>query len=82
MKGGWEDDAKLKQQVLCMSKKHGQITESGELVLDVWRSWVKKVGAKHEEDEKILNECVVKKDTPEETMFNAFKCVQKKVFAH
>jgi hypothetical protein len=51
-------------------------------VLDVWRSWVKKVGAKHEEDVKILNECVVKKDTPEETMFNAFKRVEKKVFAH
>jgi hypothetical protein len=60
----WEDDPKLKQQVLCLSKKKEVITND-------------------EEVEKIVNECIVKKDTPEETTFNAVKCVQKKTsFAH
>ncbi|XP_068912497.1 B1 protein-like isoform X2 [Tenebrio molitor] len=76
----WEDDPKLKQQVLCVSKKRGLMTESGELVFDVWRSQLKEVITNDEEVEKIINECVVKKDTPEETTFNAVKCVQKKTF--
>jgi uncharacterized membrane protein YheB (UPF0754 family) len=76
----WEDDPKLKQQVLCVSKKRGLMTESGELVFDVWRSQLKEVITNDEEVEKIINECVVKKDTPEETTFYAVKCVQKKTF--
>jgi hypothetical protein len=79
----WEDDLKLKQQVLCLSKKNGLMTESGELVFDEWRNHLKEVITNDEEVEKIVNECIVKKDTPEETTFNAVKCVQKKTsFAH
>jgi hypothetical protein len=78
----WEDDPKLKQQVLCVSKERGLVTESGELVVDAWRTTVRKVIANDKEVEKIVNECVVKKDTPEETTFNAMKCAQKQIFAH
>ncbi|XP_068912167.1 B1 protein-like [Tenebrio molitor] len=78
----WEDDPKLKQQVLCVSKERGLVTESGELVVDAWRTTVAKVIANDKEAEKIVNECVVKKDTPEETTFNAMKCAQKQIFAY
>ncbi|CAH1363856.1 unnamed protein product [Tenebrio molitor] len=74
----WEDDPKLKQQILCVSKKLGLATESGEMVVDSWRSGLRKVSINDEEVERIVNECVVKKDTPEETAFNAVKCVHKK----
>jgi hypothetical protein len=77
--GHWEDDPKLKQQALCMCKKRGLVTESGELVVDAWKNQMKKVNANDEEAEKIVNECAVKKDTPVETAFNALKCVQKKL---
>jgi hypothetical protein len=77
--GDGEDDPKLKQQVLCVCKKRGLITESGELVVDAWKAQMKKINPNNENGEKIINECVVKKDTPVETAFNALKCVEKKL---
>jgi hypothetical protein len=76
--GDWGDDPKLKEQMLCMFKKFGLATESGEMVVDLWRSLLKQLGIDDEEVERIVNECVVKKDTPEETAFNTAKCVDKK----
>ncbi|CAH1363857.1 hypothetical protein MTP99_000191 [Tenebrio molitor] len=76
--GDWGDDPKLKEQMLCMFKKFGLATESGEMVVDLWRSLLKQLGINDEEVESIVNECVVKKDTPEETAFNTAKCVDKK----
>jgi hypothetical protein len=75
--GDWEDDSKLKRQAVCVAKKTGLVTESGEIVVDLWREKVRKVSDDDEETEKIINKCAVKRDTVEETVFHTFKCVMK-----
>jgi hypothetical protein len=54
LNGHGEDDPKLKQQVLCVCKKRGLITESGGLVVDAWKSQMKKVNANDEKVRKSL----------------------------
>ncbi|KAJ3648070.1 hypothetical protein Zmor_019906 [Zophobas morio] len=71
------DDPKLKSQMLCVAKKANLATAAGEINLDVLKTKLKKVAADDAEVDKLVQKCAVKKDSPEETAFEAFKCLHK-----
>jgi hypothetical protein len=68
------DDPKMKKHVLCFSKKTGVATEAGDTNVEVLKAKLKHV-ASDEEVDKIVQKCVVKKATPEETAYDTFKCI-------
>ncbi|EFA07546.1 odorant binding protein C03 [Tribolium castaneum] len=69
------NDPKLKAQIYCVSKKAGLATEAGEINMDNLKTKLKKVAANDDEVNKIIQKCVVKKPTPEETAFEVYKCL-------
>jgi hypothetical protein len=73
--GDFADDLKLKEHFLCVGKRFGLATESGQIDLHVLRSRVRKATASEEETDNIVSKCVVKKDTPRETFFELSKCI-------
>ncbi|RZC42569.1 PBP GOBP domain containing protein [Asbolus verrucosus] len=76
-KGEFVDDPTVKSQILCMMKKIGMATESGEVVVDDIRNKLRKVSENDEEVGRIIQKCVVKLDTPEETAFEVSKCIRQ-----
>lgn len=77
-KGEFADDAKLKAYLLCIAKRIGFIDGAGELQSGVLKA---KVGAAIDDQEladKLEPECAVKKDSPEETVFQMAKCFYEK----
>jgi hypothetical protein len=73
--GDFADDLKLKEHFLCVGKRFGLATESGQIDLHVLRNRVRKATASKEETDNIVSKCVVKKDTPRETFFELSKCI-------
>ncbi|XP_044263056.1 uncharacterized protein LOC123010318 isoform X1 [Tribolium madens] len=68
------DDPKLKEYTFCTFKKNGFMTEDGELQYDIIKSTLKKVSGSEEEANKVINDCVVKKSTPQETAYETVDC--------
>ncbi|EFA07545.1 B1 protein [Tribolium castaneum] len=75
--GNFEEDPKLKLQVLCIGKKVGIMNESSQIDENVLKAKLRKVSDNDEEVNKIYNKCAVKKPAPEETAFETIKCVMK-----
>lgn len=75
--GNFEDDPKLKEQILCIAKKVEIMTESGEVNNEVLRRKLRKVADSDEEAEKVFNKCATKKSTPGETAYETIKCIIK-----
>ncbi|XP_044265392.1 uncharacterized protein LOC123011816 [Tribolium madens] len=75
--GNFEDDPKLKLQILCVGKKVGIMTKSGQVDENVLKSKLRKVSDNDEEVDKIYHKCAIKKQAPEETAFETIKCVMK-----
>ncbi|XP_063913912.1 B2 protein-like [Zophobas morio] len=73
----FEDSPKLRKHALCLYKKTGLISESGDMESEVVKSRLQAAGASAETIAKILN--CAKKDTPEETAFELAKCIFKDV---
>ncbi|RZC39145.1 PBP GOBP domain containing protein [Asbolus verrucosus] len=69
------DDLTLKKQIVCVMKKIGMATASGELDVEYIRNRLKKVSGDDEEVERIIKKCVVTRDTPEQTAFEVSKCL-------
>ncbi|XP_068893153.1 B1 protein-like [Tenebrio molitor] len=70
-------DDKIKAHGLCFGKKAGLISESGDILIDQTKIKLKKVSVDDDEVDRIIKKCVVKKDTPEETAFQTFKCLRE-----
>ncbi|EFA07544.1 odorant binding protein (subfamily minus-C) C01 [Tribolium castaneum] len=71
------NEPKLKNHVLCVSKKTGLASETGETNVEVLRTKLRKVSENDDEVNSIIQKCVVKKSTPEETAFEIFVCLRK-----
>nr|AJM71485.1 odorant-binding protein 11 [Tenebrio molitor] len=70
-------DDKIKAQSLCFGRKSGLINESGDVLADQIKIKLKRVAVDDDEVDRIIKKCVVKKDTPEETAFQTFKCLRE-----
>ncbi|XP_044265628.1 B1 protein-like [Tribolium madens] len=71
------NEPKLKNHILCVSKKTGLATETGETNVEILRTKLRKVSESDNEVNNIIQKCVVKKITPEETAFEIFACLRK-----
>ncbi|RZC40380.1 PBP GOBP domain containing protein, partial [Asbolus verrucosus] len=75
--GEYVEDAKLKAQMLCVSKKLGLADDSGNINVETLKTKVKKVVDNDAEVDEIVEKCAVKRDTPEDTAFFTFKCLRE-----
>ncbi|KAF7278589.1 uncharacterized protein LOC143200547 [Rhynchophorus ferrugineus] len=75
--GIFEEDPKLKEFAFCMGKKAGFIDDAGEPQLDVMRQKTGQLLKDPVVVEKLVKECGVKKETPQETAFYASMCFSK-----
>lgn len=71
-----DEDPKMKEHRLCISKKMGFMDESGEIKIDVLKAKLNVILKDAEKTEKIVTKCAVKKDTPLETANELKKCMR------
>ncbi|KAL3288141.1 hypothetical protein HHI36_002589 [Cryptolaemus montrouzieri] len=76
-RGVFSNDAKLKQQLLCSSKKIGFQNEAGELQLDVMKQKVQVQYKDPKVADVLIKKCAIQQNTPEETAFEIVKCYYK-----
>lgn len=77
-KGQFVDDAKVKDYLVCVSKRMSFLNDAGNLQHPVLKA---KVGAVFEDQnlaDKLDAECAVEKTTPQETIFELAKCYYEK----
>ena len=73
----YENSPKLRKQALCLYKKTGFISESGDINSEVVKSRLQSAGASDDTIANILKSA--KKDTPEETAFALSKSIHSNV---
>lgn len=81
-KGNFEDDAKLKDYLLCVAKRIGFIDNAGVPQHSVLKAKVGGALGDQTLAEKLDAECTDKKATPQETVFNMAKCFYEKNPSH
>ena len=69
-------DDKVKAFVLCFGKKYGLLKESGDIDVEKVKKELRSVVDSEDQINKIIGKCVVNKETKQETVFQAFKCVR------
>lgn len=74
MDGEFTDDPKFKAYLLCFGKKMGFHTDAGGFQMDVIKAKLSSMVADQSLVDKIL-ECAVEKGSPEDTAFEAAKCM-------
>ncbi|KAJ8970112.1 hypothetical protein NQ317_019658 [Molorchus minor] len=72
--GEYVDDPKLKKQFFCFNKKAGFQNESGDFQVDFIKSKLNDITKDEQITNNLINKCLVKKSTPEDTAFEAIKC--------
>ncbi|KAF7272390.1 hypothetical protein GWI33_014817 [Rhynchophorus ferrugineus] len=80
--GSFTDDSKLKSFTFCISKKIGFQNDNGDAQADVIKQ--KLAAAINDADaaDKLIAKCLEKKDTPEETAYETFKCYYENTPVH
>ncbi|XP_018565038.1 B2 protein-like [Anoplophora glabripennis] len=81
-KGEFSEDPKFKDHLFCVAKKIGFMTADGEIHRDVLKE---KLGSAINDDaaaQKLIDECAVKKDTPQATAFDTIQCYYVKTPTH
>nr|QUP79498.1 odorant binding protein 5 [Monochamus saltuarius] len=81
-KGEFSDDPKFKEHLFCVAKKIGFMTADGEIQKDVLKA---KLGPAINDDaaaQQLIDECAVKKDTPQDTAFETIQCYYVKTPTH
>nr|UTN00832.1 odorant binding protein [Semanotus bifasciatus] len=71
------DDPKVKEHVLCFSKKIGFQNEAGDIQLDVMRQKIGEAVPDAAMVEEMISKCAVQKATPEDTAFDTSVCLYK-----
>lgn len=74
--GTFSDDPILKTFAFCMSKKSGFQNEAGEVQTDVLRTKLSQVLNSPEKANELIEKCLKKEKTPEDTAFETYKCYQ------
>nr|XP_023022172.1 uncharacterized protein LOC111510480 [Leptinotarsa decemlineata] len=75
--GVYVDDDKLKKQILCVNKKIEVQKENGDIDIDVTKKKLMTILKDEKKVDDVIKKCVMKKDTPENTAFEAAKCMHK-----
>ncbi|KAG5887558.1 hypothetical protein JTB14_002264 [Gonioctena quinquepunctata] len=75
--GEYTNDEKLKKQILCFNKKVGLQDKNGDIVMEVAKAKLKDIVKDDKKVEEVMKKCVLKKETPEETAFQAAKCLHE-----
>ncbi|KAJ3621106.1 hypothetical protein MTP99_003275 [Tenebrio molitor] len=69
------DDPKLKEHAFCILKRAGFIDASGEFQLDHIKTKFKENSEHPDKVDALVAKCAVKKDTPQHSSADFFKCV-------
>jgi hypothetical protein len=69
------DDPKLKEHAFCILKKSGFIDASGEFQVEHMKTKLKEVSEHPDKVDALVAKCAVKKDTPQHSSADFFKCV-------
>lgn len=77
-KGKFADDAKLKDFLVCLSKKIGFVNDKGELQHAVLIEKSTGVLGDKAQAEKLNSECAVQKSSLQDTVFDSMKCYHEK----
>lgn len=79
--GNFDNDPRLKEYLLCVSKNAGFQDQRGYLQQDMIRRRLK--GGHYSEDtiNEILQQCLSHKETPQETAFQFMKCTYRNAFS-
>nr|QFO46768.1 odorant binding protein [Cylas formicarius] len=77
--GDFQNDPKLAEHILCISKKIGFQNEVGELQREVIERKLKEaVKGDETKTKKLITDCVINDANPKTTAVNAFKCIYQK----
>lgn len=74
-KGEYVDDPKVKEQLFCFSKKVGFQNEAGEMQMENIKKHLMELNKDEARTKEIMDKCLVKKATPQETVFEVSKCM-------
>ncbi|RZC32677.1 B1 protein [Asbolus verrucosus] len=69
------DDPKFNENILCLFKKSGFMTSSGDIIVDALKNDLKENNHSDEAAEQLVQKCAVKKDTPQATAYHLSKCI-------
>lgn len=81
-KGEFSDDPKLKDHLFCVAKKIGFMTADGEIQKDVLKQKLAPAINDEAAAQKLIEDCAVKKDTPQATAFETVQCYYVKTPTH
>lgn len=73
--GEFVDDPKLKEQILCFNKKANFQNSDGKFNIDIIRSHINQVLKDENLTNSLVDKCVKDLDTPQESAFQAAKCL-------
>nr|APG79378.1 pheromone binding protein 17 [Cyrtotrachelus buqueti] len=77
--GNFTDDPKLKDHILCITKKIGFQDEAGHLQKEVIQKKLKEaVKGNEDQTKKLMEACAITNQDPKLQAFNAFKCIHHK----
>ncbi|KAJ8970113.1 hypothetical protein NQ317_019659 [Molorchus minor] len=77
-KGEFTEDPKLKDHLFCLAKKIGFMNDSGDIKKDVLKTKVGSVVGDDSLADKLIDQCAVKKSSPQETAYETVKCYSEK----
>nr|AHE13799.1 odorant binding protein [Lissorhoptrus oryzophilus] len=80
--GNFVDDPKLKAFAFCMSKRIGFQNEAGDVQPDVVKAKLSGAINDPAAADKLIQQCLIKKENPEDTAFNAFQCYYENTPTH
>ncbi|XP_030764830.1 uncharacterized protein LOC115889051 [Sitophilus oryzae] len=81
-RGMFQDDDKLPEFSLCMSKKMGFRDDSNRIRVDVVKEKISEFVEDDNLAKEIFENCFVEKSTPEESALESFKCFQRRTPDH
>nr|UTN00829.1 odorant binding protein [Semanotus bifasciatus] len=75
--GQLPDDEQFKKELLCVSKKMGMLDEAGNLQVQVMEEQFRRNIPDQSKVNDIVSNCFVQMSSPEETAYEATKCIFK-----
>nr|AXO78385.1 odorant binding protein 7 [Xylotrechus quadripes] len=81
-KGEFIDDPKLKEHLFCVAKRIGFLNEAGVIQEQLLKSKLSAALGDEALAQKLVSECAIKKDTPQDTAYETVKCYFEKSPTH
>lgn len=73
-------DPESQKLFLCVANKGNMLDDTGALKRDSVKEVLPKVVKELPLVETLLDDCLIRKDTPGETVFQAFICIEKRIY--